>query len=86
MNRLCILLDENGEIDRICADEELEIFWVNPNVKHDRVYKYGSADFGPQFVRELIGGFPIGHLHDGTLGIGNERKYPPSKPHLKVLA
>ena len=86
MNRFCILLDKNGEIDRLCADQAVEIYFVDPRVPHDRVYKYGSADFGPQFVRDLIGGYAVSHISDGVLGIGNEPKLPPSKPTLKVVA
>ena len=85
MNRFCILLDEKGEIDRLVADEPIEIYWVDPRVPHDRVYKYEAADFGPQFVRELIGGFAVGHMNDGGLGIGSESKLPPSKPALTVV-
>lgn len=85
MNRFCILLDKNGEIDRLVADQELEIFFVDPRVPHDRVYKYSAADFGPEFVRELIGGYAVGHANDGTLGPGNAPRLPPSKPTLKVI-
>lgn len=86
MNRFCILLDKNGEIDRLIADQEVEIFFIDPRVPHDRVYKYGAGNFGPQFVRELIGGYAVGHANDGTLG-GDvvASRLPPSKPILKAV-
>ena len=84
MNRLCIVLDKHGQIDEICADEPLEIYWVDPHVPHDRVYLYQSAKIGPQHVREQIGGYAVGHADDGTFG-GDvvSPRLPPSKPSLR---
>ena len=83
MNRICIELDKNGEFGGIVADSEIEIYIVSPHTPSDRVYKYGAAKFGPEHVREMIGGFPVGHLMDGTLGLGEGAKLQPSKPSLK---
>lgn len=83
MNRVVITLDANGEIDSICADEPVQIYWNQPSRPHDRVYLYGSAEFGPEHVRKAIGGYAVGHAFDGTLGVGNGTgKRPPSKPHI----
>ena len=85
MNRICIILDKDGQFSDIVADSEIEIFIVAPHCPSDRVYKYGAADFGPEHVRKHIGGYAVGHLHDGGLGIGWESKLPPSKPALRVV-
>lgn len=86
MNRICIELDKNGEFASIVADAPIDIFIVAPHCKRDRVYLYQSAEFGPEKVRALIGGFPVGHIDDGMLGIGEGSKLPPSKPALKVVS
>lgn len=70
MNRITLTFDEGGSIVRICSDEPVEVFFVSPHTPHDRVYLYGSNDVGPQYVREEIGGFAVGHADDGTLGDG----------------
>lgn len=85
MNRICFVLDKNGELSNIAADAPVEIYIVAPHCIRDRVYLYQSADFGPEKVRELIGGFVVGHINDGMLGIGEGSKLPPSKPSLKVV-
>ena len=85
-NRVCIELDENGHICNIVADEEVEIFIVDPKVPHDRVYQYESTEFGSQYVRKMIGGYAVGHLHDGTLGISDGTgKRKPSVPTLTIV-
>jgi hypothetical protein len=86
MNRICIVLNEHGEFTDIAADQPLEIYVVCPHCPADRVYQYGAADFGPEHVRKLIGGFAIGHLHDGTFGMGDGTgKRSPSRPALTVV-
>ena len=87
MNRLCIVLDQHGQISEICADEPLEIYWVDPSVPHDRVYLYQSAKIGPQYVRQLIGGYAVGHIDDGTIAVGEVTSppFPPSKPSLRIV-
>ena len=87
MNRICFVLNENGELDSIAADAELEIFIVQPSCKRDEVYQYQSADFGPQFVHKLIGGKPVGHIDDdmlyGGTGYGKRQE---SRPKLFVVS
>jgi hypothetical protein len=85
MNRICIVIDKNGDITDIAADTEIEIFWVAPHCPRDRVYKYESAEIGPEYVRKWIGGYPVGHLNDGTFGIGEGSKMQPSKPKLTIV-
>lgn len=86
MNRICFVLSDKGELEGIAADAPVEIYIVAPHVPHDRVYLYQSAQFGPQFVRELIGGFAVGHSDDGVIGDGDGRgKLTPSKPHIGVI-
>ena len=35
--RITFTIDERGFIHRICADEEVEVYIVCPDVPHDRV-------------------------------------------------
>ena len=86
MNRLTITLTENGEIGTICADSPLEIYFVCPHVPHDRVYLYGAANIGPEFVREQIGGYSVGHWGDGTFGEFTDPHKPPSVPGLRLVS
>lgn len=89
MNRVVITLNHNGELSGICADEPVEIFINCPHVPRDRVYQYGSAEFGPQHVRAAIGGYPVGHIADGTANIApadGSGKRPPSTPKLRPVA
>ncbi len=37
MNRITFTLDKNGHLERICADEEVEVYIVAPKVPRDRV-------------------------------------------------
>lgn len=85
MNRVCFVLDANGELDSIAADAPIEVYIVQPSCPGDRVYLYQSADFGPEHVRKLIGGYSVGHAGDGTLGAFETPRLPPSKPILKVI-
>lgn len=80
MNRVCITQDKNGDITGICADEPVEIYFVNPHLPHDRVYLYMAADFGPHHVRAAIGGYPVGHAGDEI-----SPRLPPSKPHIRAV-
>ena len=86
MNRVAIVLDQNGEFAGVASDEPIEFMIVAPHCPRDRVYLYESIDIGPEHVRALIGGFAVGHWADGTLGDGDGRgKLPPSKPILRVV-
>jgi hypothetical protein len=87
MNRICIYQDENGGITGIVADEPLEIFFVAKHQPQDRVYQFESALFGPNHVRDAIGGYPVGHMSDGTfaeLGDGTGKR-PPSIPAIEPV-
>lgn len=87
MNRITLTLDRNGDIDRICSDEPVEVYFVSPHTPADRVYLYGGVEVGPQFVRQEIGGFAVGHADDGTLSTSEmvSPKLPPSRPSLKPV-
>ena len=85
MNRVTIQINEHGEIGRICSDEPIEFYFVSPHTPHDRVYLYGAVEVGPQFVREEIGGYAVGHFDDCVLG-GDEPHLPPSRPALKPVS
>jgi len=95
VNRVTLTLDHKGDITRICSDEPVELYFVNPHTPHDKVYLYGSVEVGPQFVQQEIGGYAVGHATDGTLTVGepvspfsrerSERKLPPSRPKLRVI-
>ena len=86
-NRICFVFDENGGISDICADSPIDIYLVEPSRPNDRVYLYGSANFGPEHVRSQIGGYSVGHVMDGTLDVGGtvSPRLPPSKPALSVV-
>lgn len=85
MNRICFVLNKNGELDSIAADSDIEIYIVAPHCPRDRVYLYQSADIGPEHVRKLIGGYSVGHAEDGMLGEGTGSRLPPSKPKFSVV-
>jgi hypothetical protein len=38
MKRITFTLDERGLIRSICADEEVDVYIVSPDVPRDRVY------------------------------------------------
>ena len=86
MNRVAIILDANGEFSGVVADSEIEFFVVQPSCERDRVYRYSSGQFGPQYVREAFAGNPVGHAGDDMLGGGTGYgKEPPSKPKLTLV-
>lgn len=86
MNRVAIILDERGEFSGVVADSEVEFYVVQPSCERDRVYRYSSGQFGPQYVQRAFDGAPVGHINDGLLhGDGNYGKLPPSKPKLTVV-
>ncbi|MFT8245550.1 hypothetical protein [Roseomonas sp. BN140053] len=59
MNRITFTVDENGHFVRICADEEVDAFIVDPNVPRDRVYQWSSLRVRRDAVEQEIGGWPI---------------------------
>lgn len=85
LNRVAIILNERGEFDGVVADSEIEFYVVQPSCKRDRVYLYGSGEFGPQHVQAAFDGNHVGHSGDGLLfgeGVG---KLAPSRAHLGVV-
>lgn len=95
-NRVCIVLNEENFFEGYVSDEPVEFFVVAPHCPKDRVYQFGSGEHGPEHVRKLIGGYPVGHIADGTLSaetpdgeiIGEpdgRGKLPPSRPALTVV-
>ncbi|MFT8247274.1 hypothetical protein [Roseomonas sp. BN140053] len=60
MNRITFTVDENGHLVRICADQEVEVFIVAPNVPRDRVYRWSSLQVGRSAVEDEVGGWPVG--------------------------
>lgn len=86
INRVAIILDGNGEFAGMVADAEVEFFVVQPSCERDRVYKYSSAQFGPQYVQAAFAGHPIGHVDDDMLEGGTAYgKLPASKPSLTLV-
>ena len=85
LNRVAILLDENGDFDGVVADSEIEFYVVQPSCKRDRVYLYGSGLYGPQFVQEAFAGNPVGYAGDDTLDSTGTAKLSPSRPKLKLV-
>lgn len=86
MNRVAIILDERGEFSGVVADSEIEFFVVQPSCERDRVYRYSSAQFGPQYVQMAFDGAPIGHAGDDMLAGGTGYgKEPPSRPKLAIV-
>lgn len=86
MNRVCFILDENGELSGVASDAEIEVLIVQPSCARDKVYKYGSAQFGPQYVQIAIGGEMIGHAGDDMLAGGTQYgRLPPSKASLELV-
>lgn len=85
-NRVAIILDERGEFIGFVADKMVEFFVVQPSCERDRVYKYSSGQFGPQYVQAAFDGHPTGHIDDDMLDGGtNYGKLPTSKPSLSVV-
>jgi hypothetical protein len=60
MKRITLTMNDRGLIERICADEEVEVYIVCPNVPRDRVYRWSSLRVGPEQVDEEIEGWPVG--------------------------
>ncbi|WP_426954177.1 hypothetical protein [Muricoccus radiodurans] len=60
MKRITFTVNERGGIARICADEEVEVYIVDPKVPRDRVYRWSSLEVGPDKVDEEIDDWPVG--------------------------
>lgn len=61
MKRITFTMDERSFIQRICADEEVEVFIVDPNTLRDRVYRWSALQVGREHVDQEIKGWPVGH-------------------------
>jgi hypothetical protein len=87
LSRVTITLKANGDIDRVCSDEPIELYFVSPHTPEDRVYLFAAVNVGPQHVRQEIGGFAVGHADDGTLQTGGpvSPKLPPSRPQVRPV-
>jgi len=88
MNRVAIVLDENGELDRVVSDEPIRCFVVDEKAPDDRVYELSTAlSVGVHEVRQCLGSEPIGHAMDDTfLGEGCGPRKSPPKPSLKPVS
>jgi hypothetical protein len=60
VKRITFTLDERRFIQRICADEAVEVYIVDPRAERDRVYRWSSTKVGRKHVDEEIEGWPIG--------------------------
>jgi hypothetical protein len=60
MKRITFSLDERGFIRRICADEAVEVYIVDPRARHDRVCRWSSTKVGREHADEEIAGWPVG--------------------------
>lgn len=86
MNRVAIILDERGEFSGMVADSAIEFYVVQPSCERDRVYRYSSGQFGPQYVQMAFDGAPVGHIDDDMLAGGTAYgKEAPSKPALTLV-
>lgn len=84
MIRVAIEMNERGELVSVASDGEIQCLIVCPHVPRDRVYDFSVE--GADKLRELVGGYAIGHAADGTLGEGDGTgKRPPSRPHFKLV-
>jgi hypothetical protein len=54
VNSITLTIDEHGGIFRICADEEREVYSVQPSVPEERVYRNRAILVGPKHMDEQI--------------------------------
>ena len=60
MNRITITFDKLGFIERICPDEQVEVYVVSPPPSIDRVYRMSMVEIGQHHVDQEIGDHPVG--------------------------
>jgi hypothetical protein len=68
MNRITLTLDNKGDIIKICSDEPVELYWIEPNARHDQVFLHGAVKIGAKFVEGELKKHPISHLDDELCG------------------
>lgn len=89
MNRIAIVVDARGEIDRIVSDEPVRVFMICDSAPDDRVYEMSgdeTVEIGPDKMRAVLRDDPIGHANDSHfLGSGHGPRKPPSRPGLNLV-
>ncbi|HEV7266408.1 MAG TPA: hypothetical protein VGN83_16025 [Falsiroseomonas sp.] len=60
MNRITITFDTLGFIQRICSDDEVEVYVVSPPPSVDRVYRMSMVEVGQHHLDEELGTHPVG--------------------------
>jgi hypothetical protein len=66
VKRFTFTLDKRGFIHRICADEAVEVYIVDPRARRDRVYRWSSTKVGREHIDEEIAGWPASRSATGT--------------------
>jgi hypothetical protein len=61
--RIAFTMDERGLIYRTCADEDVEVYILCPNVPRDRGYRWSLLKVGRVHADEKIDGWPMGDWH-----------------------
>lgn len=64
MNRISPTFNKYRELIRICPDEPIELYWIDPNILDDFVYFYGSVLVGSKFVEKALKKHSINHLDE----------------------
>ena len=90
MNRVCISLDQHGNLVGVASDEPIRCFLINDHSQSDRVFEFtpseGTLRIGVEHVREMLRDDGIGHINDDRrFGRGYGPPKPPSRPPLKVI-
>lgn len=84
MIRVTITQNCRGEITKICADEPIELYYVNPHIPNDRNYLCDDVEVGARSVDAELGGVEIGHQHDGTFAEDGEPMLPKLGPSIRT--
>ena len=89
MNRVCLVIDEDGHVLDVASDKPIRFFVVNDYAPDDRVYELtpGKAlNFGVVQVQSILRDDPVGHANDQhILGSGHGPRKPPSRPTLTLV-
>lgn len=57
--RITFTVDERGFIRRICADEAVDIYIIDPRTPHDRVYRWSCLEGGSAAVNAETAEWPV---------------------------